>query len=488
MNKVDSEVQSEDNSHNISDAEILSENVGIDDLASRVNKVRIFKTNEVVTSIKITGRASEVTQPTHDLSDFLLLSFNWMQSCLGLIEALPLYNAVAHFVHLHQVEEEVVAFAERKSSNTKKEVQEDGKKVETIYEIDERFTYEMNKRFAQLNQYKRAEKSFTKAQLLAIVSEYEAFIGDLIRLAIRRRPEAFISSDAKVSVYDVIKGESLESVKELIIEDRIESIQRESHVEQIKFLLGKLKLPLPDPKTLREFGEICERRNVVTHGRGVANKIYTSKLRELGIPENEIPKIGSELSIDPRYLKRSLARVFQMGFFTLHIVWQHLEPENSKKSVSSLIDASHDFLVAGYTKISGRISEFILNPKSPATEVNRAYSIINLALSVYLNDAIQEPEKSRRVEEILSKRDWAIVGPLLNLALSCVRGKHDDLGRQIDLALEDGLTEHNLLTWALFSKARNERIFREKIKERFGIEIESGGESEPVASGRDRPA
>ncbi|SEO35871.1 hypothetical protein SAMN04488103_1286 [Gemmobacter aquatilis] len=455
------------------EAEVLNAELETDDLSRRIHKVKISRHSGVVQSIKVNRKIKSPQHSSQGRNPFHTLSYNWMQSCLGFIEAFPLYGHVAHHIHQTQVEEDVVAFVERNAAVSEKIISQDAESQEITYEIDQRFTFELNRRISQLNQYKRAEKSFARGQLLAILAEYEAFIADLLRLAIAKRPEAFISADSKISVYEVIRGTDLNQLREVVIEDRIESLQRDSHIEQVKFIFGRLKLNLPDPKSLREFGEICERRNVITHGNGRVNRSYTSKLKELGYPASEIPEIGSELSISLRYLRRSLARVFQMGFFTLHIVWQHLEPEHCEQSVSTLVDAAHDFLVAGYTKISGRISEFILNEKSPANEKHKAYSIINLALSVYLDNDISPDDTAKRVEKILAKRDWSIVGPIFNLALHCVRGQHDDLPRLIDLAIDEGLTEGNLLTWALFTKARREQTFRDKIKDRFGIEIEA---------------
>lgn len=410
-------------------------------------------------------------------SSFYKLASSWFDVCMGFFEAFPLVSEVAHVVHVHKAETEVAAEIEKKAIQSKV-LQDDADASDgdsyTIHEVSLQNLYEFNRSLRELNHFKRAETTFLRAQLLALIASYEAFIYDLLTTIIQTRPEVFISKEATVSAATALKATSIEDLRKSIIEERIESIQRESLVTQVKLIFERFKLPTPDTETIKEFGEICERRNIVTHANGVVNRTYTSHLKALGFTDKEIPTEGTTVEIDEKYIKRSVARVFQMGYFMLHILWQHIHPKESDLSVSTLVNHSHDFLSLGYTKMAERVCRFLLNPKSPTNEKDRAYSIINLALSFHLNDSIEVEDRKRRVEETLSLRDWSIVDPLFKLALCCLREDYANLKSCMESAIRDGLPVDPFLTWALFEKARTVPEFADVIETEFGIHISLG--------------
>lgn len=409
-------------------------------------------------------------------SEFYKLASSWFDVCMGFFEAFPFVSEVARVVHVHKAENEVVAEIEKRAIGST--ALPDGENSEEgdsyiLHEVTLQNLYEFNRSLRDLNHFKRAETTFLRAQLLALIASYEAFIYELLTTVIQTRPETFISKDATVSAAIALKATSIDDLRKSIIEERIEAIQRESLVTQIKFIFERFKLSLPDSETMKEFGEICERRNIVTHANGVVNRTYVAHLKTLGFSEKEIPTEGTVVEIDEKYIKRSVARVFQMGYFTLHIIWQHIHPKETDLSISTLINHSHDFLSLGYTKMAERVCRFVLNPKSPTKEKDRAYAIINLALSFHLNNSINAEDRKRKVEETLAMRDWSIVDPLFKLALCCLQEDYENLQNCMESAIRDGLPVDPFLTWALFERARSIPAFAEVIESQFGISISS---------------
>lgn len=437
-----------------------------------VFRVKLSRQEDFLISAEVLEE-QESNEPQIKELSFATLSHNWTQLCLGLFEAFPVYGMFAELFHVQSAEASLAKFLDKVSfSYDDVSLPESGLSSRT-YSVGTQYAHRVFSEIMTLNQYKRAETAHLRAQLLALVAEYEAFVCDLLRLAIEARPEHFIPSDSTVPASEIINGTDLPSLKAVIIEDRIEQIQRQSHVDQVCLIFDRLKIARPDEKTIQEFAEICERRNMLTHANGRANRSYFSKLRKLGVPEDRIDPVGTELTIDFHYMRRSIARVFQMGYFTLHIVWQHLRPDERDLSTKILINDSHEFLKAGYTKVAQRICNFILNKKSSASELDRAYAIINLALSSYLNEQIPLAERQRQVEDALKLRNWDIVDSKFALALVCLREQYQDLAKSIDACVRDGLDLDSFLTWSLFTKARERDEFKAKMMEHFGIELES---------------
>lgn len=403
---------------------------------------------------------------------FGVISYNWFQLCLGLFEAFPVYRKVARALHVDRADSKLATDIERLALSFIEQKDDENNEFSRIYSIRRQHIYQVSKEIIRLNQYKRAENAISRAQLLSLVAEYEAFIGDLLRLVIRESPRTFISQDSTIKASEVIEKKSIDDIKASIVESRIESIQRESHVFQLKMIYEKLNIPTPDTTSMKEFAEVCERRNMLTHADGKVNQLYRDNLIKLGVKSDSLPPIGQNLDIDAHYMRRSIARVFLMGYFTLHIVWQKVRVDEKEKSVSMLINQSHDFLVAGYTKMAKRICDFILNKKSPATELDRAYAVINKALADFLDKDMSNEEKREAIDETLSQRDWSIVDAKFDLALCCLREEYDRLPYLIDACVNDGLEIDAFLTWALFTKVRELEIFKEKVKEHFNVDVE----------------
>lgn len=436
--------------------------------------------------IRLDPRGSASEESTNDIAeggskgekdgDIDELSFDsllnsWAHSCHGFLDAFPIFSSFAHYAHQGASSQELINFLEAEATNKESISKEGDERTYTAYSLGRQHLGFAYRQVSRIRQFESAEAALSKAQLLAIISEYEAFIADLLRVAIKITPESFISSGQTVSATTIIRGENLDQIRTSIIEDHIADLQRDSHVDVIKTIFKQLKMSLPGDKSLQEFGEICLRRNTLTHANGVANKIYRSEMRKLGFQEEEIPAEGERLAIDYRYMRRAIARVFQMGYFTGQLVWQHLQKHEREKSIRLIINHSHDFLVADYTKICGRLCQFGLNAKSPAGEIDRAYLIINLALSFLLNDELNEDQRAKGIEDALSKRDWSIIDSRFAMALCCIKEDYDMFGELFDTVKDRDFSISDFMGFAIFTKARTQPIFKEKMLEHYGVKI-----------------
>lgn len=221
---------------------------------------------------------------------------------------------------------------------------------------------------------------------------------------------------------------------------------------------------------MKDFGEICERRNIITHASGIVNRRYRERLIQLKFPEKDIPKIGEELDITSNYILRSNGRVALLGFWILHSVWRKISPSESVESMRYIISASHDMLTAGFTKMARRICTLGLS-FDKITDVEKAYLVINLALSYYLEDGVEEVSKKENVEKSLSLREWDIVNGKFALAICCLKEDYENLGEKIDGAVADGVDIHDFMNWALFKKIRGLREFNEKMISHFNVDL-----------------
>lgn len=121
-----------------------------------------------------------------------------------------------------------------------------------------------------------------------------------------------------------------------------------------------------------------------------------------------------------------------------------------------------------------------MNKKSPAEEIDRAYLIVNLALSFLLNDKLEEKERRKGIEEALARRSWSIVDSRFAMALCCINEDYENFGELFDSVVDRDFQIDEFMGYAIFAKARNKPIFREKMLEHYGVEVDSSGIEEGV--------
>ena len=80
--------------------------------------------------------------------------------------------------------------------------------------------------------------------LVALVSQFDAYVGALIRQLFRLKSEILDTSGKTLTCSQLTEFESIESAREYVFEKEIESVLRESHAEQFGWLEAKFNLPL----------------------------------------------------------------------------------------------------------------------------------------------------------------------------------------------------------------------------------------------------
>lgn len=89
---------------------------------------------------------------------------------------------------------------------------------------------------------KKCERAASAVELLprtflvSFVSEFDTFLGSLIREIFRIKPEILNGSEKNLTYKNLIRFDSLNAARDFIIENEVESVLRESHSEQFNWL------------------------------------------------------------------------------------------------------------------------------------------------------------------------------------------------------------------------------------------------------------
>lgn len=124
---------------------------------------------------------------------------------------------------------------------------------------------------------KRHEKSslalrvVPQSYLVSLISQYDAFIGNIIRVFYQLRPELLNASGEQFTLAALLEAGSIEAVREAVIDKHVYVTMKGSHEEQIKALseMSNIDLKKELVKPWKKFIEITERRNLFVHTGGV---------------------------------------------------------------------------------------------------------------------------------------------------------------------------------------------------------------------------
>lgn len=305
--------------------------------------------------------------------------------------------------------------------------------------------------------------------VVSFVSQYDAYLGGLIRTMFFSKPEFLNSSEKNILFSELIKFESIEEAREFIVEKEIESVLRESHLKQFKWLENKLGITLrKDLPSFSEFIEITERRNLFVHCNGVISRQYLEVCRENDVKNIEKVKLGQRLGAKPAYFNKCYMVLFEIGVKLGQVIWRKLQPDDIENADKHLNNVCYQLLIKGHNRLALNLLTFGTDTiKKHHDQEMVCILTINKALAHYLSDKKEECKK------VLAKHDWSATNDKYKLATVVL---NEDYPTAIELMKSIGNSNSHInkeayREWPLFKKFRNTEEFKTTYKEIFGEEL-----------------
>lgn len=319
-----------------------------------------------------------------------------------------------------------------------------------------------------------------RSLFIGLFSEFDAFMGHLLTILYTKQPALLKSIKREVSLSDLIQFNSLDAVKQDMLDKEIDSFRRDSYIEQFAALESKFSF-----KTLRkfpewsEFVEISQRRNLMTHNGGVVTEQYLTVCKREGckIEENAAP--GVQLDIGAEYYFRAchvLSLVAVMLVFTL---WRKVLPGDEMEANNAIQSQVYETLRRRDWKLAVRVGEFSL-----ADEMRKGAEDIDIRIR-HINLAIAYKKAGREEDMVrcLNSCDWTASVRDFKLAVEVLNGNYklaSDIMRKIGKSgelVQQG-SYHN---WPLFFDFIGCDEFGEAYREIYGHDFNAKREDEPVA-------
>ena len=305
--------------------------------------------------------------------------------------------------------------------------------------------------------------------VVSFVSQYDAYLGGLIRAMFISKPEILNTSDRNILFSDLIKFKSIDEAQEFIVDKQVESILRESHISQFKWLESKLDISLrKDLPNFNKFIEITERRNLFVHCNGIVSRQYMEICRDNNVNGIENIKLGQKLNADPEYFHECYQVMVEIGVKLGQVIWRKLIPNELSDADYQLNQVCFNLLRKGQYKLSTNLLIF-------ATEILKKHSsneyfcmlTINKALGYYLSN------QKDLCNKVLNKHDWSATSDKFKLAIEVL---NEDYKKAIKIMTTIGSTSKEISQdayreWPLFKEFRKSDEFKIKYKEIFGEDL-----------------
>jgi hypothetical protein len=311
-----------------------------------------------------------------------------------------------------------------------------------------------------------AEVLVPRGLLVAMVSQFDAFVGGLIRQLFRARPKMLDASGKQLTFAQLSDFGSIEAAREYIVEKEIEGMLRDSHGDLFDRLESMFKIELRKGlPAWPVFIELTERRNLFVHTNGMVSRQY---LDVCGKHSCQVPveaSIGKPVPLPREYFSTGCDCLLEIGVKLGQVLWRKVVPTAVKNADENLVKITYTLLTEGRYQLARVLLDFATETlKNHSSELVRLTFVINRAQTYKWTGL---PDKCG---EILGAEDWTATEVKFRLGHAVLRDDFEEacrLVRQIgkgDVALDT----HAYREWPLFRELRKSPTFAALFEEMFG--------------------
>ena len=301
--------------------------------------------------------------------------------------------------------------------------------------------------------------------LISFVSEYDAFLGSLVRTILEAKPEKLNSGEKQIPFSTLKDLESIDAAFNYIISKEVETLLRKSHSDQFDWLETLCSIPLRKGlDSWSTFIELTERRNLLVHCDGIVSEQYLQKCKKNGVTLSNEITIGSKLGVDRRYLDSVYHCLYEIPVKLTQVLWRKIFKDEVTDADASLINISFELIHEEQYELAQRLLDFGTKTlKSWGSDSSRRTLIINRAQAYYHDEQVST------CHEILNKEDWSSCSDDFQLCVKVLKENYEE-SREIMLRIGKSgpVAEADYIDWPVFRKFRDTKIFKKSFEEIFG--------------------
>jgi hypothetical protein len=319
---------------------------------------------------------------------------------------------------------------------------------------------------ARVQKTSLASQLVPRSLLVSLVSQFDAFIGKLIRQLFKLRPEILNASANALTFAQLVAFSSLDDARDYVVDKEIEQVLRKSHAEQFDWFENKFDLPLrTDLKAWPLFVEVTERRNLFVHTDGIVSHQYIEVCKRNSCDTVADVRVGQTLQVTKDYFVAAHECLFEIGVKLAQVLWRKLNPTDLVNADNSLIRTIFDLLSEGRLGLARVLSDFALEVlKRHGTDELRLVMVVNRA------QAYKWSGDEDSCKKIVNSEDWSARSAKFRLARAVLLDEFDAaiaIFRSIGPHDED-LHKDTYREWPLYRVLRTTQEFASAFEDVFG--------------------
>lgn len=317
-----------------------------------------------------------------------------------------------------------------------------------------------------------SSKLLLRSYVVSMVSQFDAYIGDLLRTIYEINPDKLRQSDHKFNFAELQAIGSIEAAKEQIIETKIENCLRDSHQDQFKEIASSIGVSnLKDFDNWPYFVEITQRRNLFVHSNGVVSNQYLSICKDEKVQLGELKK-GDQLEVDRSYFNKAYEVFYEVAVKLSQMTMRVLLLKKDKTCLEEIdkcmITNTFDLIVDGRYDVAIELANFALGERFNHNNKDRMYLVLNRAQAYKWNG------DEKKCQEMLAEEDFSACSS----ELKCPKyALEDNLDKVCEMMRSCGknseiLKPEQYRTWPIFKGVRDKDKFRDTFKSIFGEDFD----------------
>lgn len=373
----------------------------------------------------------------------------------------------------------------RKIKKFESQVNDDGTstlKAEGAHDAKELFdtVAELNK-FKNSNQFELITKTF----FIGLFSEYDHFIGELLKAIYKTNPNLYKGIKREISLTELLDFNTISEIKIDMLEKEIDAFRRDGYIEQFNSLERMFEI-----KTLKMFKEwpifveMSQRRNLLTHNGGYVSQQYLQVCDKEKVDfKTARPTVGDKLELDAKYMANAMLIISKIGFMLAHTLWRKISPSDVQLANKEMNQTIYKILHDKRWKVAASFGEFALTDpvKKGMQEIDLKIRLINQSL------ALKKLKLTEEMNLLLSSADFSASLREFSLAKAVLEDKYSEAAKIMRNIGKQGELIHEIAyhTWPLFDEFRGTVEFQTAYEEIFRIpfikKVSEGVQQEPCA-------
>lgn len=320
------------------------------------------------------------------------------------------------------------------------------------------------KLFKDIEKTNLADKLILRSFIISLISQYDAFLGRLIRSLFLVQPESLNISEKNITFAQLQSFGSIEDAKEYIMEKEVETVLRKSHSEQFDWLERKFDIKLREGLSVwSAFIEVTERRNLFVHNNGVVSSQYMNICKENKVEIAKDIQLGSQLEATTDYFKKAYESVFEIGVKLAHVLWRKVQPADREKADQKLNGICYDLLAEERFRLACILLDFAVDMKKFSSEQRKRTFIVNRA------QAYKWAGDFEKAKKIITNEDWSAASDDFKLAEAIILDDYDRAYILMRKIGSDGDVDKKAYReWPLFRDIRKTEEFQKIFEVLFG--------------------